>query len=209
MTISNKRDVLEEWRSRDLTNNEWRSAVNQFYESPSYKGARERLGLGDKKTVAKPKGVPESEKKDAWVRYDNWLMSISGVAMSNRMSATMKILQKQGLLSPKMEIRLTELVHEGYTRAHHQIATTGFQALTPSGAKSLVGVRKGTPSAYYPRKKVSLEREGTSTTSPMGQEMIDFLNGLREITASLALLFAGVFAANQFMPQGDMNAAAG
>jgi hypothetical protein len=207
MTISNKRHVLEEWRSRDLTNNEWRSAVKQFYEKPSYKGARERLGLGDKKTVAKPKGV--SQEDPAWVRYDNWLMSISGVAMSNRMSATMKILQKQGLLSPKMEIRLTELVHEGYTRAHHQIATTGFQAFKRSGEDPLVGVRKGTPSAYYPRKKVSSEREGTSETSPLGQEMIDFLNGLREITASLALLFAGVFAANQFMPQGDMNAAAG
>jgi len=139
--------------------------------------------------------------------YTEYLLGLSGLVLKNRVKSATKILQEMGLLTPQMERRLAEVAEEGYQRAQHGFATTGFQTLDPRGLKPLVGKQVG--SRYRPHR----QRAGAGATEaelrPMGETMVNYINSLQPLLGALGMLFASVFTADQLLPQGDARAAGG
>jgi len=139
--------------------------------------------------------------------YTEYLLGLSGLVLKNRVKSATKILQEMGLLTPQMERRLAEVAEEGYQRAQHGFATTGFQTLDPRGLEPLVGKQVG--SRYRPHR----QRAGAGATEaelrPMGETMVNYINSLQKLLGSLGMLFASVFTADQLLPQGGARAAVG
>ena len=119
--------------------------------------------------------------------YTDYVLSVSALGMKNRAQGAMKVLTEMGLLTTEQAARLEDLVTEGYMRTHHGFATTGRRTEDLAGMVPVKG----------------------KAGRPMGKDLVDYINSIQGLLASLGVLFAGIFTAEQLMPQGGVNAAAG
>ena len=187
--LANPRRSVEEFNAA-LGKGEAKAAADELMTSPSLVGVRARLNIG--------KGLPVPGKKDTG--YNAYILSKAGLALKNRAQALTMVMEQMGLLTTEQAARLEALATEGYMRAHHGVATTGRRTKDVAGMAPAV-----TKGSIGPLKGSKLTRD----ERPMAEDLAGYLSELQKIVASLGLLFAGIYGAEQLMPQGGVNAAAG
>ena len=205
ITVTDARHTAAEFIA-SATKAEKAEIKSELLTSQSLGGTRARLEIQE--------GSAKVPSEDSPL-YTDFLMAKSGLLIKNRMSGALKILKEMGLLSPDVEIKLRELVSEGYQRVHN-FPSSGRRTLDPEGQKPLVG--RWTDEGYQPHKVLStVDLKGLDPAArkayeraqhTMLEEMADYINSLQPVLQSIGILFAGIFTADQLMPSGEMNAAA-
>jgi hypothetical protein len=209
--IENVKKKAEEYYPT-LTRPEQAEALNELRTSNSLKNPRARLKLEVEGKWRTPRKTdPE---------YADYKLTLSSIALKNRFRSGLKILKQQGVLTPESESRIQNLIHEAYLRAQHGFPSSGARFTDKSGRNFLVGRVGGTGKyrAHVDIKNLdeidldalsASERKALDVQLRPMEAIPEFINYLGPILKSLGVLFAGIFTAEQLMPERGLNAAAG
>jgi len=209
--IENVKKKAEEYYPT-LTRPEQDEALKELRTSNSLKNPRARLKLEVEGKWRTPRKTdPE---------YVDYKLTLSSIALKNRFQSVLKILKEQGVLAPESEARLQNLIHEAYLRAQHGFPSSGARFTDKSGRNFLVG-RVGGTGKYRAHDEIknldeidldalsASERKALDAQLRPMEAIPEFINYLGPILKSLGVLFAGIFTAEQLMPERGLNAAAG